>query len=117
MRILGTVYLYYQPGGDFASGDFIPAQYVPTSTVKDKLKFISGASEDVAKQQSEMIISAWFQQNNNVELADRDKYEIVSKVANCEKWPNGNTKRIGILFYFQKKKNETETKAVSTPLG
>lgn len=65
---------------------------------------------EAVKQGAEVALATWYNHMNEIELADRSKYEIVSEMEECEEYENGGVKKCGMMFYFRElEKKEIET--------
>jgi hypothetical protein len=104
---LGTVTISYNEDGSVNSVVFSPTEIdffhdIGGDFMGDLLR--SGGSgartEDKIKADADTVLAAYFSQLNYVELADRDKYVIDSKVTECSKYDNGNVKSCSMLYTF-----------------
>lgn len=46
-------------------------------------------------------LAAWFTKMNEIELADRDRYDINSEIVGCDKHPNGSIKKCTLKYTFK----------------
>lgn len=66
------------------------------------LKQLSENKDEVkVKLSADLVLATWFNDILEIELADRDKYEVKSEVITCEKYDSGNVKLCVIDYYFQ----------------
>lgn len=102
MKQLGVATIIYDEQGNASLASFNPTlpTNVGTSILKT-FKNIGNNDLDVIKQNADLTLAAWFSEVTNIELADRTKYEIVSEVLECEKFPNGNIKMCKISYTFK----------------
>lgn len=112
---IGTVDLYYDEKGSFVSATF---KAEPLDTDKDalldRLKFTDGTSEDAIQSQAQVILAAWFSRMNHIELADREKYQIVTEVVECSRRSNDWTiQRCTLRFILKEINHETITPLVN----
>lgn len=89
-------------------GKVIGASFTPTMNIilepnvlmqMGKVKDVKDV--DVIKSNAELALASWFSKNNEIELADRDHYEIASETVECETHQNGNVKKCVIEFVFK----------------
>lgn len=72
MRHLGIMTLFYNSDGSFNSGSFVPdtLRIHENSTGADFIRYANVFSH------ANIVLAQWFAQQNETELADRDKFEI-----------------------------------------
>lgn len=101
---IGIVEIWYNEQGKAIQGHFEPTAKVYDDSCMDKLMNGTNgiSSEDKIKNDSEALLSEWFNNISDIELADRDQYKISSSLLNCIAWPNGNVQYCRISFYLQK---------------
>ncbi len=101
---IGIVTLYYNEDGSFKTADFIPTmQITVTSELMNELFNVeTQKGEDVVKEQANNVFATWFQRMNEIELADREKYEIATELAApCERYDNGVISKCSMRFVFK----------------
>lgn len=64
-------------------------------------------SQDEIKAQAEKVLASWWSNLNDMEIADRNKFEITSEVVGCDKYTDGKIKVCRVEFYFDEKKAPT----------
>jgi hypothetical protein len=100
---IGEAEINYSPSGDVTIAVFTPTmRFVADSDLLGTLRTINRSDEEGIKTSAEIIFSSWFSKMNDIELADRDIFSIVSSVVRCEKWPDGSVKKCVVRFDFQK---------------
>lgn len=87
-------------------GNVLEAYFNPTPKFEkidaSQLKSVKSSKEaEVIKYNAEMILASYFSRMNEIELADRDKYEIGSEILICTKYDNGNVRSCSIQFFFR----------------
>lgn len=100
---IGVAVINYSPEGKVLSAGFEPT--LKMSFTPELLDQLSGAKSDTAETvrvDSEIIMAAWFSKMNEIELADREEYHIVSTVEECVKYPDGRIKTCKVKFSFKK---------------
>lgn len=55
------------------------------------------------RKAAETVFAAWFNKMNEIELADREKFEIVTEVLKCEEYSPGKVKSCTIAFIFRER--------------
>lgn len=58
-------------------------------------------SEETIKARTNLLLGAYFNKANEIELADRDHYEIHSEITSCDKYPTGILQEITVKYFFQ----------------
>lgn len=105
--VIGNVLMMYDEEGNVINAIFDPTMKLDfKEPLSDQLQQIK-CSEDVTtvQQNADTIFAGWFSKLNEIELADRTKYEIKSNVLDCEKYPNGKVKKCLIQYVYQEIKN------------
>jgi len=80
--------------------NFVPTLKISISEELDKqfAQIRSDKDELHLKQNSDLVLSIWFSKMNEIELADRDKFEIESQVIKCERYSNQTIKQCIIKY-------------------
>lgn len=98
---IGIANLDYDTTGKVINAKFVPSIKRIHNDVINRLKEVKGSTDDqTIKSQAENLLSDYFNSINEIELADREKYKIVSTIKKCVKHLNGVVKRCEILFEF-----------------
>ena len=100
MEQIGIATVNYDEAGNVVSANFEPKLKVENVDVKQLLSIKADPDVDVVKHNAEMVMASWFTKINDIELADRDDYNIVSEVLRCERYDNDKIKTCSIAFYF-----------------
>ncbi len=103
---IGTVTMQYSETGKLVSAIFKPTLKIELSDeVKSNLeKNISKPEEsDILKFNADFVLGTFFAKMTEIELADREKQEIVSEVVTCTKYPSEQTRLCVLKYYFQDK--------------
>lgn len=83
-------------------GAVVRANFQPIKKFEVDLSQLKGnEDEKTVRDNAELIMASWFSKVNEIELADRDKFKIESKVLDCRKWPDGTIKKCWIEFYLK----------------
>jgi hypothetical protein len=102
--LIGKAEISYLQDGKVNSARFTPNHYVITpknSSVFRQLEDLEvGPQEDKIVKQAELMMATWFSKLNDIEMADREKYKIVSEMDECHKYPNGQPSKVSVSFYF-----------------
>lgn len=101
---IGIVNIHYNEDGDVLSAVFTPTMVVPfDKRVLMQLQSVKASKDDgLLKENADMVLAAWFAKMNEIELADRDDYEVASEILKCIKHQNGMAKECVIKYSFQK---------------
>jgi uncharacterized protein YuzE len=112
---IGEVLIGYNEDGTVAGVLFTPASLKLAgvmSQIPKLFKDTNGKQDrEQIKKSAELVFGAWFNQMNEFELADREKYEIVSEIGDCEEYPDGGVKSCLILFTFRGKEVKSDFSA------
>lgn len=100
MRKLGVLTLFYNRDGSFDKGEFDPEPFAVEAETK--------LSQQVAvsDNHAQSILAQWFEQQNQVELADQDKYEIKFLRSEVSYYAGGiQERRVVLNVCFSEKAN------------
>lgn len=105
---IGIVKMQYGEDGDVKSASFEPKIQVSVGgELLARLHSVnSPTNSDIIKSNADMVLASFFSKINEIELADREEYEVTSEVINCEKYPNDTVKTCEIKYLFKKIKTE-----------
>jgi hypothetical protein len=98
---IGKTVIKYNQDGTVRRASFIP-QLKIEAPPDLKLKMKHGSKEEI-KDNADMVMAAWFNKVNDIELSDRELYEIKSEIVKCELWEPGKVKTCIIKYSFIKK--------------
>lgn len=100
---IGTVHMHYDKFGLIQNADFIPAiNFSLTEEIKSQLGLIQPGSQEVLTRNADMIMSGWFTKVNDIELADREKFQLKRQVLACEKFEaTGYVKYCKLRYYLE----------------
>ncbi len=99
---LGIVVLTYDEDGNIKTAGFDPKIQVQVKSSKLKELFEIGSSNDleVLQLRADTVFAMFIDKINQIELADREKFQVVSEVMLCEKYENGNIKICKLKYFF-----------------
>jgi hypothetical protein len=98
---VGKAVFNFDEQGKQTSAYFMPTMKVNVNT--NLLQDICvGESADVIKSNAEIALASWFNQMNEIELADREQYTLKSEVETCTKYSNGKVRMCVVVFNFLK---------------
>lgn len=98
---IGTATIHYAQDGKVTHTSFIPKEIdLPLSSIEGLRGIPSSASNTELQENANKVFAAWFEHMNEVELADRDKYEIASAV-HCKRREDNTISECWIAFFFQ----------------
>lgn len=102
---IGIATIEYSKGGEIASASFSPTMnFRADEELLSRLDFAPHASNEILlKEHADRVFSAWFNKMNEIELADREEYEIVSEIVECLKFESQEIKKCVIKFTFKKR--------------
>lgn len=105
---VGIITLYFDEDGRYTSGNFVPEEMkIDSASLHERLPFVDGVSQTSMSKSVEVIVSSWFQRMNDMELADRDKYELTTEVVKCEEWPSGSVRKCILSVHLKSIFNAT----------
>lgn len=105
--VIGTVRVEYNTQGTIESAVFNPQ--IKINLLEDKgdlgrqMLSIKGNTQEVFKKNADLVLGAWFAKMNEIELADRDRYEVASAIVECEKYLDGSVKTCALEYIFQER--------------
>lgn len=106
---IGNVTMSYTEDGKLVKDQsfFTPTmKVVVDDNLFNQLIDINTGSQRALKEGADLIFAAFFTKTNDIELADREKYKIKSKVMECVKYSNKKVKRCVIKYTFEKVSTE-----------
>ncbi len=112
---IGVVRISYDKHGVVTEASFNPTMKINLEPkVLLQLSAIKGSEDHEAiHSNAAMVMATWFNKMNEIELADRNKYEIVSELFHCEKYSDGKVKECAIYFIFKEIKNQLQNESKS----
>lgn len=100
--VIGQVAMEYSENGQVINASFTPSIVVKADEfLLGQLKTIPQTDADVLKHNADLVLASWFNKTNEIELADREKWTIVSAVVDCDKYPSGAVKRCILEYTFK----------------
>lgn len=104
---IGIVDIDYSSKGEVKNASFRPTLKVKAdATLKKQLLNLQSSSDSaVIKSNAELMFASWFSKINEIELADRDEYEIHSDMVTCLRYKSGMVKKCVMKFSFRRKVN------------
>jgi hypothetical protein len=107
-KLIGTVTIGYNNDGKPNLAVYRAEKYQVGMGELDKLKEMTAANNPKDAQAvchiAQTVLAGYFNKVSELELADREKYEIVPEIKTCEKYPDGKVQVCVIDFYFQEVK-------------
>ncbi len=102
---IGVVSVLYSPTWNVLDASFEPTmKHELDEKCLTQLKSISSDKDkDVIKSNAELVFASWFEKMNEIELADREKFEIVSRVLTKSLVEADKNWRVKILFSFKER--------------
>lgn len=103
---IGVATMVYSEEGKILQASFIPTSQVDLGNdILNQLAEVKNTDEETIRENANLILGAWFEKQNSIELADRDEYEIVTEPVYSSKYPSGKVKTCIIKFTFKQLKN------------
>lgn len=101
---IGTATLIFTETGEFKQGSFKPdAISIPSTLLQLDLTQVDRCENvEQVQQKADEVFATWFSRMNEIELADREKYTIKSKVTRCVTFPSGRPQVCEIEYTFEK---------------
>ena len=99
-KTIGFVTIKYNQEGILETSEFVPI----IKTVKTKavtLDETDNSDPDVIQQKVQSIVGSWFNELNDIELADREEYKLETTLSKCEKWDDGRVKKCVFSVVFR----------------
>lgn len=102
---IGIATVQYDEQGKVTHARFKPTLEITVSPLlKDMLKDITATTDkETTLHNAEAAFASWFSKMTEIELADRDEYEIAVSNTTCHKHSNGIVSACYISFVFRKK--------------
>lgn len=100
---IGIVTVNYDSEGTVISATFKPTMEIEfDNDLLEQLRNTKSPTEpETVQQNAELALGAWFSKVNEIELADRELYDLVTEVVYCDKHDNGNVATCAIRFIFK----------------
>jgi hypothetical protein len=103
---IGLAVISYDESGKLQAAGFQPTMTMQLDAELFKpLSSVAGRGLEDIRLNADLVMAAWFNRMNEIELADRGLYEISSEVVECLKYENGQVKQCK-LRYFLKESTE-----------
>lgn len=106
---IGVVTMKYAQDGSSLDSYFKPTMKVHIAENIAKALAVSMVERSltpndptIVKEKADLVLASFFSKMTEIELAERDEYEIKSEIVNCTKWPNGNVRLCQIQYSFVK---------------
>lgn len=105
---IGQVTIEYNEDGTAKSAMFEPTMKLPADlNLLNQLKNVPRSTQEDIKDKASQIFGAWFIHLENVldeiETADREKFEVKSEIVECEKYSDEHPKKCVISYTFQER--------------
>src|SRR5690242_12136542 len=100
---IGFVTVAYNEIGKVTMSRFEPTIKVElTETQLGQLTILKGSDDQkTMEENAQFVFASWFNSMNEIELADRDQYEIVTETIRCDRYPSGSIKTCVMRVVFQ----------------
>ena len=103
---IGIVSMDYDESGKLFKAEFQPANFKIDVDDNGRLmqsmfKVQSNSDINIIRLKSDIVLSSWFANINEIELSDRFEKEMKSEVVDCVKQENGMVKHCSILYFLQ----------------
>lgn len=95
---------YNEQGVSIAAGfeSSVKISAANATPLLQELQSISGTSkENIVIEQANLLVGEFFQTIDKIDLADREKFEVVGDKISCTKHANGNIKEVKVKYYFR----------------
>lgn len=105
---IGRVVLKYNEEGKVVETHFEPTMRIQADqTLLNQLETIKADKDDkIVKANADLVFANWFNKMNEIELADREKYEVASEITECKKDTKGLVRVCSIRYIFKEIKSE-----------
>lgn len=100
---IGTVVMHYNTDGNVMGISFHPSINVSmTPELFEQFKTIKGTKDkDKLTENANLVFGQWFSQLNQIELADREKYQVLGQMKKCLVYDNGVVKSCEMEYFFE----------------
>ncbi len=95
---IGIAVIQYSEDGKVTSASFKPNQNFKVDNVKPLLQIKGDADQDAMRLNAELAMASWFAEVNALELSDRDKWKVQSRLVYCAKYRSGMVSQCTIEF-------------------
>lgn len=98
---IGKAIINYSPDGKVTTAHFEPAIRVNlVPWLENQLMDLKNSDPEAVQKNADIVLGAWFSKMNEVELRDDTKV-VVSRIIDCEKYPDGTVARCVLEYTFQ----------------
>lgn len=101
---IGDAIINYREDGTVESASFVPKMKIEVGeTVLKQLEAVNHSTvAAIVKTNADLILGSFFSKLSEIELGDRDHYEVSSKTILCERYkPSGNIKQCVIRYTYK----------------
>lgn len=103
---IGIATITYDSGGTVIREltNFVPTLKISiTEELNRQFAKVKSEKDEInLKKNSDIVLATWFSKMNEIELADRDKFQIKSEIIKCERYANQRIKQCVIRYTFEK---------------
>lgn len=100
---IGQATIVYDTQGKATEASFSPTMKIDLDTgVLMQLTQLNGSNEKTLNDNAGLVLGSWFSKIYDIEMSDRDHYQVVSETVKCDKYSNGNIKSCLVKFIFKK---------------
>ncbi len=100
--IIGTATLIFTDIGSIKQATFKPEAISTPLVGLDLTQIDQCQNVEQIQQKADAVFATWFSRMNEIELADREKYTIKSKITKCIKFETGIPQVCEIQYSFEK---------------
>lgn len=102
--MIGTTAIEYDERGCPTSVEFKPVLGVDLDEgLRRQLMEVAGDDGPMRiRTQSELVFAAWANRLSEIELADRERYEVAAELVACEKYDEARVRRCEMRFAFRR---------------
>jgi len=101
MKEIGIATMEYDRDGNIiaSQSSFKPSIEVSVEKIQDQLRQVRNSDDvDLLKYNATLIMSQWFSEVTNAELADREELSLHSEVIECVSYKDNKVKKCVIKF-------------------
>lgn len=107
---IGKSVLYYDENGKLETVEFVPSMSVKlTNEELARFAKIDGNSESEIENAANAALATWFQKTNEIELADRSEWKIVTTVQRCIRGTDNVIRRCELILSLKRINDEVDT--------
>jgi len=99
---IGVATIAYDEQGRVKNVEFTPTLTIDPTPLLPQFEHLSGNGDlSTLKKNADLVLGAWFENVDVIELADRERYIIDSETLSCSLHPDGTIRECRFKFVFR----------------